>query len=173
MNDAERLRSIRAHLAAIQPAQWSLAADGDGMLVEARGPAGEFWPLSRFHAGASSDEMRFAADAPETVRFLLALIDRAIDRMRAPDPAQGEGRRSAAKDYAAEAAMKCAEPAFRAYLEARHGLERPLTEDRVAQRLRSLLGVTSRRELNDGADAAARWRDLRRDFETWRKAGAS
>ena len=163
MNDAARLQVIRSQLAAIQPADWSLASDSDGVFVEARGPMGELWPVARFHAGASTDEMQFAASAPSTVRFLLALVDRHYrdDRRRAEPP----------KDYAAEAAMKCAEPAFRVFLEACHGLERPLTEERVAQKVRSILGVTSRKELNHDATAAARWRDLRRAFDAWRKAG--
>lgn len=172
MNEAARLHMIRAQLAAIEPGEWSIASDRDGNFVEARGPMGELWPLARFHAGASSDEMQFLASAPSTIRFLLGLVDRAIERLRPSAPPEASpDRRGGEKDYAAEAAMKCAEPAFRVYLEVRHGLNRPLTEDRVAQKVRSLLGVTSRRELNESAAAAARWRDLRRDFEAWRRAG--
>ena len=175
MNDAARLQTIRSQLAAIHPGDWQIATDRDGMFVEARGPKGELWPVARFHAGASTDEIQFAASAPATVCFLLALVDRAIEKLRpatdspphAP-PAQGHDD----KDYAAEAAMKCAEPAFRVFLEACHGLARPLTEERVAQKVRSILGVTSRAELNRSADAAARWKDLRRAFDAWRKAGA-
>ncbi len=75
------------------------------------------------------------------------------------------------KNHAAEAAMKCQEPAFKAFLEARHGLERPLTGERVAQKVRSLLGVTSRAELNRNAAAVDRWKRLRGEFETWRRVG--
>lgn len=75
-----------------------------------------------------------------------------------------------AKDYAAEAAMKCAEPAFKRFLMECHGLQSPATDDRTAQKLRSLLGVTSRRELNESTAAAARWRSLRTAFDGWRRA---
>jgi hypothetical protein len=53
----------------------------------------------------------------------------------------------------------------------RHGLDSPATTERAAQKLRSLLGVTSRRELNSDADAAARWKRLRGEFEAWKRAG--
>lgn len=169
MKDAARLQSIRAQLAAIQPAEWSIATDGDGAFVEARGPMGELWPVARFHPGASADEMQFAASAPATVRFLLNLVDRAIEKLR---PGRDARCRDDRKDYAAEAAMKCAEPAFRVFLETCHGLERPLTAGRVAQKVRSILDVSSRKELNQSAAAAARWKELRRAYEAWRKADA-
>lgn len=81
------------------------------------------------------------------------------------------GDLAAAKDYAAECAMKCAEPAFKAFLHERHGLEKPLTDERVKVKVRSLLGVTSRAELNDGGKAAHAWKALRTEFDDWRRAG--
>lgn len=198
MNDSARLQAIRDDLAAIAPGHWTLGADGDGMLVEGRAEMGELVLLARFSAQASADEARFMADAVENVRFLVGLVDRAIKAAKrgSPNGAHGEracgpasaragetspGARSGArptggerevKDFAAEAAMKCAEPAFKAFMEERHGLERPLTDERVAQRLRSLLGIDSRARLNDDAAAADRWKALRADFQAWRKVGA-
>jgi hypothetical protein len=67
--------------------------------------------------------------------------------------------------------MKCGAPAFRAFLEEAHGLERPLSPERVATKVRSMLGVTSRAELNNGGQAAERWKALRGEFEAWRRAG--
>lgn len=178
MTDGERLRAIRAALAAIQPGHWQRAADDEGEFLEARTEHGELLPIARFHAGATFDEMTFICSAPAMVGFLLSLVDRAIAAQRARGggsgvrsgarPAGGERER---KDFAAEAAMKCAEPAFKAFLEARHGLERPLTDERTAQKLRTVLAITSRRELNEDNAAAARWDALRRDFQAWRKAG--
>ena len=166
--DARRLLAVRANLAAIAPGQWTRVCDGDGEFIESRGEMGELLVLARFPPGATVDEIAFAVDAPDTVRFLLRLLDQAfreIRTLKAPPP---ERR---AKDFAAECAMKCAEPAFRAFLEEVHGLERPLTAERVAQKVRSILGVTSRAELNDGGQAAERWKALRGDFEAWRRAG--
>lgn len=89
----------------------------------------------------------------------------------APPDAEPAGALAAGKDYAAEAAMKAQDWRFRRFLAERHGLVPPLTAERATQRLRGLLGVTSRRELNDGGQAAERWRALWREFEGWRKAG--
>lgn len=166
MTEAERLRRIRNKLAAIAPAEWSLAADDLGLFVEACDHHGEMVSIVRAQPGASADEIEFMADAPRNIGFLLGIVDRAIAAMR--DKRQAPPAR---KDYAAEAAMKCAEPAFKAFLEARHGLERPLTDDRAAQKLRGLLGITSRKTLNENEAAAARWKQVRAEFQAWRTAG--
>ncbi len=89
-----------------------------------------------------------------------------IERLQMELEARG-GR--PAKNYAAECAMKCSEPAFKAFMEARHALSRPLTDDRVAARVRSVLAISSRTELNTSNEAAARWREMVKDFENWRK----
>jgi hypothetical protein len=172
MNEAARLDQIRRSLSAIAPAKWSLVADDEGCFVETRGPMGELLPVMRFHPGASADEMQFATDAPAMVSFLLDLVDRAIRKLRQPadKSADEPARREAAKDFAAEAAMKCQDPAFRVFLEERHGLERPLTPERVAQKVRSLLGVVSRAELNTNDEAAKRWKALRGDFDAWKRS---
>jgi len=200
--ESARLADIRAALDEIAPGQWSRAADAAGEFVEARGMMGELVPVARFDPGATRAERAFAGDCVEHVRFLLALVDRAIEFARArgrtdggahpsstpagggdlastpsPSPAAtplplpgGEDGRStsAGRNHAAEAAIKCQEPGFKAFLEARHGLERPLTDERVAQRLRSLLGVTSRREINEGGAALERWKQIRADYREWR-----
>lgn len=211
LSEGARLAHIRDRVAAIAPGEWTRAYDGDGCFVEARGPMGELLPVARFDAGATDDEIAFVVSAPADMRFLLGLVDRAIARFASRDaspPAAAvppAGRRTSdglrsqprpsggageTKDYAAECAMKCAEPAFRVFLEERHGLERPLTGERVAQKVRSLLGVTSRRELNvrrdaagaqtencdasgaqTGSCAAQAWAALRAEYDAWRRAG--
>ena len=173
-NDTETLRRIRARHAAIAPGQWSLVADGERSFVEAAGRNGELFPIFEFHRGASPDEVDFALAAPETVGFLLGLLDRSFAEIRklkgGVQPKQPNGP---AKDFAAECAMKCGEPAFKVFLEQQHGLERPLTKERVEQKVRTLLRVTSRKDINDNDDAARRWRELRAAYDAWRKAGQS
>jgi hypothetical protein len=112
----------------------------------------------------------FAVVAPDTVRFLLRVLDkefREIRAMKAPPPERSDP----AKNFAAECGMKCGEAKFGEFLEVVHGLERPLSPERVAQKVRSMLGVTSRAELNNGGQAAERWKALRGEFEAWRRAG--
>ncbi|EKF17081.1 hypothetical protein [Nitratireductor pacificus] len=183
--DGERLRAIRAGLSSLDSRNWQLAHDDTGPLIEAVDEHGAFVVLARL-SEATFDEGRFIATAPETIRFLLSLVDRAIaslaaraegapaGRGKGPDARSGAGTAAAQpepKDFAAEAAMKCTEPAFKTFLAERHGLEKPATDARTAQRLRSVLGVTSRRDLNDNGKAAARWKALRAEFQAWRTAG--
>ncbi len=171
-----RLALVRRRLAAISPGVWMRSHDVHGCFVQAQDPGGGFATVLRFDDRASPDEIDLVVDLPDTLAFLLGLIDRAIEAHRkargagqaAPPPDQ---RQREPKDYTAECAIKCAEPAFRVFLEEIHGLERPLTADRVAQRVRGLLGVRSRRELNDSDRAGAAWRQLRGEYDAWRRAG--
>lgn len=168
--DAIQLRRIRARMEALADTKWFRSADQRGEFVEVSTPKGELNEVARFHPGAQPEEIDFLVNAPEMVSFLLRLVDRAIAKARHGAP-RSHDKPSKAKDFAAEAAMKCDDAAFKVFLEEKHGLERPLTADRAAQKLRTLLSITSRSELNSDTAAADRWRSLRADFEAWRRAG--
>ncbi len=186
--DAARLASIRARYAAIAPGRHQLVYDGEGALIVADGPRGEKFEIARILSIASNDERDFLGEAADSVRFLLDLVDRAARKVRelsssasraegapagrATTPGGQSASRPAADlpNYAAEAAIKCGEAAFKAFLEQCHGLERPLSDERVAQKVRSLLGVVSRADLNKSSESAARWKDLRAAYEAWKRA---
>ncbi|MEP9389636.1 hypothetical protein [Mesorhizobium sp. KR9-304] len=198
LTDAQRLAAIRQSLAEIETVGWTLVEDGEGGFLEAIEEFGVHVTLLRFDAAATPAEKMFIADAVETTRFLLKLVDRAIDKLRTdssasraegtpagrdmgPDARSGlrpaAGRNAPAgpvhddrKNYAAEASIKCGEMKFQNFLAQQHGLEPPLTDERTAQKLRSLLGVTSRKALNDDDQAAARWKKLRGEFNDWLRA---
>lgn len=165
MNDAQQLARIRADFAEIDARDWTRVEDGAGGFVEATPAFGGKVVLLRFDAVATPAEKQFVTDCVETVRFLLGLVDRAIEKLKPPPP-----ERDTSKDYAAEAGIKCGEGAFKVFLEQQHGLERPLTDERTAQKVRTLLGVTSRKELNSDDVAAARWKKLRGEYDAWRRA---
>ena len=164
--DAKRLRAIRNSVDLIAPGDWTQVHGDHGAFIEARAEKGEApFVLARFDAAANIDEIAFAVDAPRNVGFLLRLLDDAFKEIRRlkgldqPKP----------KDYAAECAMKCAEPGFMRFLSERHGLDAPLTGERAAQKVRSLLRINSRKELNEGGQAAAGWNALRTEFDAWRR----
>ncbi|MER9814278.1 hypothetical protein [Mesorhizobium sp. M0129] len=175
--DAVRLRTIRASLNAIAPADWT-RVQGETAFVEVRGDMGEVFVMANFTSAATVDEIEFVCNAPENVGFLLRLLGNAFDTIRTlkGDPplrngAAGEPAAQSPKNFAAECALKCQEPRFKVFLEERHGLERPLTDERVIQKVRSILGVTTRKELNDGGKAGEAWKALRAEFAGWLKAG--
>ncbi|QKC83255.1 hypothetical protein [Mesorhizobium sp. NZP2077] len=174
--DARKLRAIRSSLEAIAPADWTRVHGEAGAFIESRGEMGELFVLLRFDE-ATPDEIAFVCDAADTVDFLLRLVDDAFDTIRAlkgepprRNPPKGAAQASDFKNYSAECAMKCQEPAFKVFLKERHGLEGSMTDERAVQKVRSLLGVTSRKELNEGGRASEAWKALRADFANWLKA---
>jgi len=179
--DAKRLSAIRARIELVSSTEWELASDSEGMFLDAlEGTAGgtSRIQLVRFGKHATYDEAQLIAGSLSDMRFLLGLVDRALAFVAAarrshqqPSSAPREPVKSGPKNYATEAVMKCQEPAFKRFLVECHSLESPVTDDRVAQRLRSILGVTSRRELNNNNQAAARWKALRSEYDAWRRVG--
>lgn len=171
--DVTRLAAIRRRVAALDGARWMLSTDGDATILDAHGRDGSIVVIARFERLAGPEEMELAAAAPEDLRFLLGLVDRAIEAARRGherrEPRAGEGR---PPDHTAEAAMLCADPAFKRWLMDCHGLDSPATDERAAARLRSLLGVTSRKEINQTDDARARWIALRDEFRAWKRRAA-
>lgn len=123
-----------------------------------------------FDRAPSDDELRAVHERLEGVDF--AEADAGDQEAGPRDFAPVEAYRDLGKDYAAECAMLCGNPAFKVFLNERHGLERPLTDERVAQKVRSLLGVVSRAELNRPGRAVDAWRQLRDAFQSWKRAGA-
>lgn len=167
--EAIELRKARERFAALGGAEWLLSSDGVETFVEVRNGL-DTVVIARFDKAATPDEIDFFANAPHMISLLLSLVDRAIKAARSSADGHATPVQGKAMNYAAEAAMKCGEPAFLVFLEECHGLERPLTDDRAAQKLRTLLCITSRKELNNDSAAADRWRSLRTAYEAWRKA---
>ncbi|MHB2265018.1 hypothetical protein [Aliihoeflea sp. PC F10.4] len=168
MSDMARLNQIRQRHAALDGAAWLFSDDGAAKMIEARGRDGSIVRIATFDGKSTVDEQMFAVAAPDDVGFLLGLIDRAIadanKRKRAAEPPQ-------TKDYAAEIAMKCQEPAFKAFLIEKHRLEDKATDERVVSRVRSMLRVSSRREVNNDEAAQERWKALRSEFANWKRVG--
>ncbi|KAB2788146.1 hypothetical protein F9K97_03305 [Brucella anthropi] len=162
------LRRIREKLAALNGDDWQLCCEGGVSFVEAKTRHGELNKVCTFHPGATPDEIDMVVGAPSMAAFMLDLVDRAIVAVRQASPRQS--RQYKPRDFAAETAMKCDDAVFKAFLEEQHGLERPLTTDRAAQRLRSILNIKSRKELNENSAAAERWQNFRAAFEAWKRA---
>ena len=169
-DEAVRLLAIRARLAAVSSSQWARAHDGISDMVEARAEMGELQRILRFDDAATPAEMDFVAAALDDVRLLLGLVDRAIKAHRQSAANQSAGEPEARPpNFAVETGILCGDGRFQTFLTLCHGLEKPATNERAAQRLRSLLGVSSRSELNNDQNAAARWRKLRDQYKAWKR----
>jgi hypothetical protein len=174
ITDADRLRQIRQKVDALAKAEWQLGYFGEKRFVTTDGgvfgSGGEI--LSALDA-CSDEEFEFAAAAPSMVRFLLGLVDRARMKIREVEAAASE---APAKNYAAQAALKAREEPFQRFLASIPELSRvPVPDDPVEaadRRLKLMVGVKSKRELNQDERAAHRWRGLQRDYAFWVRHGA-
>lgn len=169
-----RLGAIRRRVAALAGSHRLMSADGTTTMLDVRGNDGSLIAIASFTGHASPDEIELATGALDDLRFLLRLLDRAI---RAERERQGHigGHAASEKrqpDHTTEAAMLCSDPAFRRFLMDEHGLESPANDERTAQRLRGLLGVTSRREINQSEVTRRRWTALREEFRKWKRRAA-
>lgn len=167
--DTRRLADIRARWRMLDRPQWLLSAQGSDQLLDSRGEDGSLITIATFSRYATADEIEFITRAADDVGFLLGIVDRAIGALRPATPKAPAADKP--KDHTTEAAMLCADPAFKRFLMERHGLDSPASDDRMAQKLRSLLGVTSRKDINESDVARERWLALRDDFKTWKRAG--
>lgn len=179
--EAERLKFIRARVGRLDDdAEWMTGYSGHERAIVDRDGTMLFMPTRHAHDA----EFDLAASAPSDMRFLLGLLDRckaayvekarALEAFRRANPLPGETP-GANKDYAAEAAMKVTDVKFRVFVR-HHPDARPVggasgdrdPVDIATDRLRAILSITSRRQLNDEPDAAARWLALREDYARFR-----
>ncbi|AXV16470.1 hypothetical protein CYG48_12700 [Neorhizobium sp. SOG26] len=162
------LPEIRLNLETIGP-EWAESYDvksGSSQVCDVNVKTGEVYPLVTIHKSCPSDAREIIRKVPTYLRALLLLREEAVREYRklASAPAKSEK----APDYAAECGMRCNDPMFRRFLTEQHGLETSDLE-RVATRVRSMLAVSSRAELNSDPEAAARWISLRAEFEAWKR----
>ena len=167
LTERQRLDLIDSRMRLIDATAFMLGTDSEGEFVDARGADGSLVTVLRFAPHATPDERDFVINSLNDVRFLLDFAFRALRYVQ-------EQKRAAAtpapvkKDHTTEAAMLCESPAFKRFLMEEHGLESPATTDRTAQKLRSLLSITSRKDLNNDDGARERWFALRAKFNIWK-----
>jgi len=162
----KRLDAIRNRISLASPV-WGVAADGE-MTVTAGADEAAAQPVAVIVQGAAFGDAELLCHVVDDITWLLDRYTTLATRYR-DATRELEKSRPKPADFAAECAMKCADAAFKKYLEERHGLERPLTDERVATRIRTVLNIKSRAELNRDPAATERWKSLRADFEQWRR----
>lgn len=133
---------------------------------------GEIVPIIIINPTCTYQDERFIERAPILFDAAMTLLEEAFRKIRELQPANRDSSKQSKppkkSDYAAECAMICARADFRRYLVECHALD-VADEERVKTRVRSILKIGSRGELNDDQNAAARWKDLRARFNAWRE----
>lgn len=105
---------------------------------------------------------------------LSILFDEACRIIRSQEPteaaAERERRRKESQtDNAQHCGRMCNDRVFRRFLMERHQLTDQSDAERVNTRVRHILAIQSRAELNTDPGALARWKNLLTDFYAWRK----
>lgn len=123
------------------------------------------------HCPHDDEELLFHARDFLEAAFVVAREAFRVIRERDAEIAQLKARteQRKPKDYAAQCAMLCERHDFGRYMMERHDLESASDRERVASRVRSVLNIAYRSELNTNAKAGERWLSLHRDFENWKR----
>ncbi|WP_319517284.1 hypothetical protein [uncultured Martelella sp.] len=172
----DRLESYRALIAAAVRIR-DVFADADGMHLEVDGmDPGEPERICTLPHACPTANRELILHHIDISADLIAMLEATGKALRA-ERAEVQRLRQAienkggrpAKDYAAECAMKCAETAFQHFMAERHDLKLPTDKDKTATRVKFVLALNSRKDLNENAPAASRWRAMVQDFEQWRR----
>jgi len=160
-----RLDAIRQRLANASP-DWSLVADGH--LIITAGEGDDQAPVLAFDPKADIGDQELMAHARDDIVWLLVTYERLARRYH--DAVAELQRRDGTpkKNHSAECAMLCERHDFRHFLHVCHGLETTDAE-RVNARVRSILAIRSRAEIDTDNDARKRWLSLRTEFWDWKK----
>lgn len=161
----KRLDSIR-NRAALAASDWGIVAGERGLTLTAAGAEGTE-AVAIVLDDASIFNREFALAAPEDLVWLMQRYTDLAERYRRMLD-QDRRNQPKPKNFAAECGMKCGEPDFLDFLFTCHGVD-VADKERVATRIRTMLQINSRAELNTDEAAGRRWVKLRTDYETWRK----
>lgn len=162
----ERLRYLVDRLAGDK---WVVETDKDLVHLVAFRHMDEAFIIATFHPDALAHEIELVALGLDVARLLLDVGDRAGRIIAALRRTLGRNERKAAeKNYAANAAISVKEPSFWRFLEANTAGGPVRTATAADTRLKSVLSIKSKNQLNDDALAAGRWLSLRRDYENWK-----
>jgi hypothetical protein len=168
--NVERLRNIVDRLAGDC---WVVEEDDGGKHLISIRSTGESAILATFHADALRWEIELTVKALELVRSFISVGDRAgkiIAALRQQLGIQAQQERKG--DYTKQASILISDSTFWRFLETKGagGLVRDAAAADV--RLKSLLSINSKKQLNQNEKAKSAWLSLWRDFESWKGQGA-
>lgn len=169
--DQRRLNQLRALIEEARPEHYRTEADHEATRIyePETGALVAIFP----HAAPQIDR-EMALRALADLGWLLQLYTEVAGRLRriaenARREAEAKAAAQAKTDLAQRCAIESAKPPFITFLRERHGLEDPADQTRIDTRVRSLLAIKSRSELNTDPAAAERWKSLWAEFQQWRK----
>ncbi|MBW9062395.1 hypothetical protein JNB71_03590 [Rhizobium herbae] len=165
-----RLTQFRGIAAQLVGDKWTLEASDGRTRIVTRRSTGERELLCTVHADVLPHEYELITGAFDLLVLFLALQDRAAAKVRDLVAALDDrGKAERRKDFAAQAAMLCQSGSFQRFLGTKGG---PVADKQAADtRLKGLLSITSKKQLNDDEAARKRFLSLRGDYDFWMKGG--
>ncbi|MDH0116772.1 hypothetical protein N7379_19975 [Rhizobium pusense] len=152
---------------------WAFEPRGNNIAVIARRSTGDEALICTLHADALPDERDLICGAAENLAFFLGLLDRASSAVRDLRK-QVEAQQAAAvrKKYAAQAAMLLSDRTFQRFLEIKGAGGAVRDKTQADTRLKSILAVSSKKEIDNDPRAQAAFLHFRKDFEAWKRGGS-
>lgn len=177
----EREKARVARIAAIADRchgdRWEIDTDGKQAHIIATRSTGDKAVLCTIYEDALPDEIELISGALADAVLFLELRRRAIIALkngRDVKPTQPYRTRLREGDFAANAAILCAEPLFHRFLERKqHAADARAihNKDHADTVMKNLLGISSKKQLNREERAQMAFIDLRAEFEVWKGRG--
>ncbi|MFB2562446.1 hypothetical protein [Rhizobium sp. IMFF44] len=165
----DRLRDIADRLAGDV---WHVDADGDRVRLVTRRSTGEDALLLTLHGDALQDEVDLITGALDHLFLFLGLRSRAVETVQSlRAEIERMRRKTAEKDYAAQASMLLSDRGFQRFLESRGAGGQVRDKTAADTRLKSLLAIRSKREINTDDRARQAFLQLRGDYDLWKRGG--
>lgn len=179
MMDLDRARILYKEVRDLSPfasEEWSESYDVDAGRAEiciADRLSGTVTPIAHILSACSHDDRVMMTKAPIYIAALLTLLKESFRRLEASTPDTRRAPSQQARDpdehrYAKACAILSGKHDFRTYLTVVHGLE-AVDGERVNTRVRTILNIQSRNELDEDPAARQRWFSLVRDYESWNR----
>lgn len=163
----DKLRYISDRLAGDQ---WDMEADQDGIHVFSTRSSGEQVKILTIHHEATVDEQDLVAGALDHLFLFLGFVGRAVARVKELQAELDKliGRKRA-DNFGFQAKALCEKQAFWRFLQTQ-GLDGVITSAVAAEtRMKGMLGISSKAELNSDEAARSRFQKLRADFYKWQR----
>lgn len=165
----DRLRSLADRLAGDR---WLVESDDGGTHLVAVRSTGDDAILATFHKDALRHEIELMTEGAALLFRFIDMFDRARRRVLDLEAQLGiSSKQKRAKDYAAQASMLLDNRTFWRFLETR-GAGGPVRDKTAADtRLKSVLAIGSKADINKDARGQSAWLSLNGDFENWKRNG--
>lgn len=145
----------------------------DWRLVKTRGVIQVIFEIPLADSDAAYDVLGGMPDGSKERWFGIAALrspqeEAAESRQDEPQAETPDGERRNWRDVqpSAQAAMRCGQPKFWAFLREEHK-QRVVTTDDAATAVRRITGVNSRARFNDNHTARVAWHQLESQFQAW------